>query len=220
MNRGTNKFIDVEKATVALQGKGGQGVLVNGNLILTAAHCVTFSLKGYMTMGEHYMEEIKTKDGALLQVCSWAVEPVSDIAVLGALDEQECSKEVEAFKEFCEQTKPVPIFKGILAVRESIKVYVYTHLGTWLHGKVTQFSTQNFHQVCLEAEEAIIGGTSGSPIVNEEGELVGIVSTSGEKPESPTRGYVGNTPRPLLALPTWICHQIESAKEGNPHSSP
>lgn len=61
MNRGTNKFIDVEKATVALQGKGGQGVLVGGNLILTAAHCVTFSLEGYMTMGDPYMEKSRPR---------------------------------------------------------------------------------------------------------------------------------------------------------------
>jgi len=87
--------------------KGGQGVLVGGNLILTAAHCVTYTLTGAMVLGEYFVEKIKTKDGAELEVCPWAVEPMSDIAVLGALDEQECSDKGKAFEVFCDQTKPV-----------------------------------------------------------------------------------------------------------------
>ena len=42
----------VEKATVRLTGKGGQGVLVPGGLIVTAAHCVNWYLEGGMAMGD------------------------------------------------------------------------------------------------------------------------------------------------------------------------
>jgi V8-like Glu-specific endopeptidase len=213
VNRGTNKFIDVEKATVALQNKGGQGVLVNGNLILTAAHCVTFSLEGSMTQGDHYIEEIKTKDGAVLKVAPIAIEPLSDIAALGALDEQEFSDDVETFEAFCEQTKGIPVFKGTLQFKDSLKVYVHTHKGGWLAGKVTNYSHNLPHRLCIKTEGLIEGGTSGGPIINEQGELVGIVSTyyTSERTSEPTSDS-GLTPRPLLTLPSWVCRQIESAQ--------
>ena len=206
-------FSDVENATVAFTRQGGQGVLVTGNLILTAAHCVDFALTGGMVLGDHYVEGIRTKTGVNLKVSPRAVEPLSDIAALGPLDDQECPNEADGFEWFCELTKPIPLFTGTLAFRESINVYVFTHKGTWLKGKVTQYSTETFHRVCLETEEPIEGGTSGSPVINEAGELVVIVSNSGNDPAGPTGGYVGieGAPRPNLTLPRWICRQIESA---------
>lgn len=51
------------KATVRLLGKGGQGVLVPGKLILTAAHCVTWDADGGMVLGDHYIEDITTANG-------------------------------------------------------------------------------------------------------------------------------------------------------------
>jgi len=56
----------VEKATLSFE-KGGKGVLVPGNMIITAAHCVNFNLDGYMTVleeimpyGEQFFENIIT----------------------------------------------------------------------------------------------------------------------------------------------------------------
>jgi V8-like Glu-specific endopeptidase len=77
---------DVAKATVSLLGQGGQGVLVRNNLILTAAHCINFYCDGRMTLGDYFIEEIKTSEGRKLKVTPYAVEPVSDIVVLGSLD--------------------------------------------------------------------------------------------------------------------------------------
>lgn len=196
-------FREVERATVALTARGGQGVLVRGNLIVTAAHCVAHTLTGGMVLGDHYIEDIKTKAGVNLKVSPWAVEPLSDIAALGSLDAQENATETKAFEDFCEQTNPVPVFTGNLAARKSMKVYVYRHTGKWVEGKATRYNLKNIHMFKLETDEPIESGTSGSPIINEEGELVGIVSNSGT-------GNNGIAPCPLLTLPTWVCRQIES----------
>ena len=72
----------VAKATVRLTRSGGQGVLVCGNVILTAAHCIGFNLEGGMVLGDFYIEDIETAQG-MLKVGPLAVEPISDIAVLG-----------------------------------------------------------------------------------------------------------------------------------------
>ena len=86
-------YTDVAKATVTLLGKGGQGVLVSGNLIITAAHCIAFRCEGEMVLGDYFIEEIKTCEREL-KVALLAVEPVSDLAVLGSLDTQAFAKEV------------------------------------------------------------------------------------------------------------------------------
>ena len=52
-------YTDVANATVTILGKGGQGVLVNGNMIITAAHCIDYSLDGGMVLGDFFLEKIK-----------------------------------------------------------------------------------------------------------------------------------------------------------------
>jgi len=85
---------DVEKATVTILGRIGQGVLIKNNLIITAAHCIDFKNEGEMVVGGYFIEKIKTSEKEL-KVAPLAVEPVSDIAVLGSLDGQEFLKEAE-----------------------------------------------------------------------------------------------------------------------------
>jgi hypothetical protein len=41
-------------ATVQLPTKGGQGVLVPGGFVLTAAHCIDWSLDGGMALGREH----------------------------------------------------------------------------------------------------------------------------------------------------------------------
>jgi len=104
----------VEKATVTIwKGKPhGRGVLVEGNLILTAAHCLDCSCDGSMVMSEHLPVEIQTCDGKKLLTNKIAVEPCSDIAVLGSPDNQAFYEEYERFEKFCERTTPLKMFDG------------------------------------------------------------------------------------------------------------
>ncbi len=121
-------YTDVAKATVTLLGKGGQGVLVSSNLIITAAHCIDYRCEGAMVLGYPFIEKIKTGEKELM-VTPLAVEPVSDLAVLGAPDYEVFPEKAEDFEEFCEHTKPVPLCSDFVPFRE-FKIHIYTHKGT------------------------------------------------------------------------------------------
>ena len=98
----------IERATVTFMKSGGRGILVPGNLVITAAHCIGFSCEGEMALGDSYVEGIKTGQGDLM-VTPWAIEPVSDIAVVGSLDNQTFPSDADAFMKFSEKTDPVQL---------------------------------------------------------------------------------------------------------------
>jgi len=195
----------IEKATVTILKTGGRGVLINGKLIITAAHCVTYKVSGEMALGEYFIEEIETVQGKRLKVSPLAVEPVSDIAVLGSLDDQALPTESDEFGKFCEKTKPTPVYIGEHELHQKFPIYVFNNNRTWSTGTAEQgFLDQP--TLFIETKEPIEGGASGGPIVNDLGELVGIVShfsipIGNEKCN-------GFAPRPHLALPVWLYHKI------------
>ena len=203
-------YTDVAKATVTLSGKDGQGVLVNSNLILTAAHCIDFRCEGEMVLGDYFIEEIKTGEREL-KVAPLAVEPVNDLAVLGSLDNQEFSKEADDFEKFCEDTKPVPLCRRDFVLFRKFRVHIYTHKGIWVTGSAMQ-CCEDAHVLQVETEDQIEGGTSGGPIIDDSGDLVGIVSIFCDIDEG-QRICHGSVPLPHLALPVWVCCQIEKGEE-------
>lgn len=168
----------IEKATVHFPSKGGQGVLVKGNFIMTAAHCVNCSVDSGMMMEDINPEKIVTSSGTGIMVNLLAVEPVSDIAVLGIIDSQEFPEEADKFEKFCNHTRPVKLFRKDFDLFVEYPAYIYTHLREWLTCKVEKtFPTAN--KLVLNPEKAIQPGTSGSPVVNDAGELIGVVSVGG-----------------------------------------
>jgi hypothetical protein len=198
----------IETATVTVRkGDGkGRGVLVSGQLILTAAHCVTYDLEGSMVLGDYFLQEIETSHGVLL-VTPLAVEPVFDIAVLGALDGQEFPDDVEAFEAWCETVTPVAVCRDTLPLAHPSPVALYTHTNSWITGTAT-VPRDEAPSIWLEMAEATERGTSGSPIVTASGAIVGIASNMGGD------GTVGRAPRPHLALPVWVVRRIQSSEEG------
>ena len=196
-------YTRVAAATVTILGKQGQGVLVNDKLIITAAHCISHSSDGEMVLGDMFHERIRI--GAReFTVAPLAVEPVLDIAILGALDDQEFPKEADAFLCVCKDIEPVPVCRSDFALKDEFPVHIYTHKGTWVTGTARNFGEPRLH---VAANEQIEGGTSGGPIINDLGELVGIVSNANDVQESLTES-VGTCPYPSLALPVWVCRRI------------
>ncbi len=106
----------VAAATVLLPEKGGQGVLVSGGFILTAAHCVDWDFEDELGMMDHHVERVDTRDGLSLKVGPCSVDPLTDIAALGALDGEEFYEESQAFEHFCDNTPCVPLHCEDLAV--------------------------------------------------------------------------------------------------------
>jgi len=205
-----NLKIAVEKATVNFLKKGGQGVLVEGGFILTAAHCIDCNCEGDMTMDEYIIEEIETINGNL-KIQPFAVEPVKDIAVLGSLDDQAFNKEATQFEKYCDNIKPIPLCTNNFELDEKKFVsYIFTHKKSWVKATTIYIPTR----LDMYTEEPIESGTSGSPIVNEKGELIGIVSQSKiDSPELETGEYFSHGSHPNMTLPVWVLKKILSPEE-------
>lgn len=205
----------IEAATVKVSlttGEQGQGVLVPGNLVLTAAHCVRWSGSGDMTLAEdEYLAIVTTPTGATFVLKVLAVEPASDIAVLGAPDYQTFTDDADRFEEWCEQTAPVPICYLQLEQGDSVEAFVLTHRHAWVAAEAIRhrFAAPD-GRIWIKYEEPIYGGTSGGPVVTPDGRLLGVVSHVNEILDGPCKGAI---PLARLSLPQWVMARIEDDTE-------
>jgi hypothetical protein len=170
-----------------------------------------------MAFGDRFIQKIRTASGKELIVSPCAVEPVSDIAVLRAPDGEESLEESNAFDEFCENTLPISLSSDPHDFGVWFPISVLSHHGNWINGRAAQFRCDGQAQsLCIETGEPVICGTSGGPIINEKGELVGMVSVVAGV-EQDTRdseidgGCEGSHPRPHLTLPVWVWQAILKA---------
>ena len=135
----------VEDATVALgDAGGGQGVLVPGGFVLTAAHCITWdgTIAG-MALGDHVHVHVRART-ACFKLSVWAVEPVADIGVLGEPDDLESCRAFDAWRD---KIKPVPISARALPVGKPVRVHVLSHEGRWIEGHATSRSSVGSHDL-------------------------------------------------------------------------
>lgn len=192
----------IEKATVSFPDKLAKGVLIKNNMILTASHCVKYKLSGKMDLasGENYHENIQTWSGNL-KIAPLAIEPVSDIAVLGTMDDQEFESDYEEYDYFCKNTSPMKISKKKIQVNERFKIHVFTHKLKWIEG-YAYISHPDSYLLLLDMDDRIKKGTSGSGVYNDNGEIVGIVSKG-----SLERNFAAAV-RPIMALPIWLSGQL------------
>jgi Trypsin-like peptidase domain len=199
---------EVSKATVTIVAKRGSGVLVPGGLVMTAAHCIDWNCTGSMAAwsGTKPPVEIRAYRGENMHIVPYAVEPCSDVAILGPCDSQTFPEDWEAFDEFCQDTQPVTVSRQNFKHLQEIKVHIYGWKKRWITGNAMQRSPSPLWTY-VDTSERVEGGFSGGPIVNEAGALVGICSWSGEG-AMPNGRFYASFPRPHLALPTWICNEI------------
>jgi len=192
----------IENATVSIIETVSKGVLIKNNFILTAGHCVNLGLDGYMDAesAEDYSLGIHTWVGGF-RLTPMAIEPISDIAILGGLDDQEHDDEVELFEDFCRRTSPIKVSRDILEVNKKIRIFVFTHELKWISGYA--FISSSYSNILiLDMDEPLKKGTSGSGVFNENGEIVGIFK------KASTDTNTGLATRPRLTLPVWIARQI------------
>lgn len=210
----TKTMNTVARATIRFPDRG-LGVLVPGGLILTAAHVVEWTHTGLMALGngEEFVQKIEA-GGQPHLVYPFAVEPVADLAVLGALDGQWFPEAEEAFERFCEATAAVLLATTEFPYGARIPAHVFTHTGQWITGHVAQWRPES-PKLSLEPDEAIQGGTSGGPVVTDDGRLLGVVSWSGQaapgsKQIERDAAWVrsGAIPRPHLTAPVWLVPQM------------
>jgi S1-C subfamily serine protease len=203
----------VKRATVVIDAgaKGhGQGVLVNGDFVLTAAHCVTWDGDGEMALGDRYIEKLTTR-GRDMQASVCAVDPVADIAALGDIGDGELLEVMGPFQRWCRETDSVPLRRSLPVLNKSLDVFILSHTGEWVTGRITEHQSWARGRVYVEADQQIRGGTSGGPIVDPSGQLVGVVSSFSESPGVSER-CGGLQPFAWLALPMWVRREILLAR--------
>ena len=199
---------EVSNAMVTIVANGSNGVLVPGSLIMTAAHCIEWNCTGAMGAGrgERPIVEICTNRGQKIRLQPCAVEPCNDIAVLGEADGEHFPEDWEAFLEFCESTKAVTVSAENFLHNQNVEVHIGGSRTRWVKGTAIQRSPSPLWTY-VETGKKIAGGFSGGPIVTPAGQLVGIVSWSGQQ-RMPKGKFYASFTRPHLALPTWICNEI------------
>jgi hypothetical protein len=205
----------VEAATVRLVNLQGQGVLVPGGFILTAAHCVKWDRAADWQKRRALVELIETRDGRrfLADVC--AADLVADIAALATADNEEMPADAKAFDLFAESVEGVPIATCPPESGDDVPVWVLTHNGAWITGTLTQRGGPDspLPVLWLCPDGDIECGTSGGPVVDGAGGLLGIVSRFGVLIVSGEEHRHGSAPMPWLALPRWLADSIVAAQE-------
>jgi CBS domain-containing protein len=120
--------------------------------------------------------------------------------------------EADAFEAFCAETMPVSVCSADFDLDVAVPVHILTHSGAWIRARATRYGVPGEGpggRVWITAERGIENGTSGSPVIDDAGQLVGIVSWSGGVAGAPALD--GLMPRPHLALPGWIWRRIQVA---------
>jgi hypothetical protein len=202
---------EIKAATVRFTKMGGQGVLIPNRLILTAAHCIEWSGDGRMVMGDDIIEEIETKDGRTLRVTATTVDPVSDIAAMCGLDNQACYNDSERFDEFCDDTAAIPLSTTRPELFAEFPIRILTHKCEWICG-TGQFCNETGSSMFIKAKAQIEGGTSGGPVVDAAGNLIGVISFASETIPKRTE-CDGSIAFACRALPVWLIDDLNKQAE-------
>lgn len=204
----------VKRATVSFPRRGGQGVIVAGGYIITAAHVVGWTGTGDMTLGrEDYWEEFCLGGKETLRAQVLAAEPVADVAFLGCPDDQYDPDGAEIFETLIEGVAPISIYTNAIRVNAPFRVHILTHKGTWVTGEAQRYG-RNPTAIAVHADDQIVGGTSGGPVVTNDGRLLGVVSSFNIANGIGKGVCTGPVPRPHLSAPVWLARQISSAGNG------
>ncbi len=183
-----------------------------GGFVVTATHCIKWDPRGGMALGDHFLEPIETNSGAHFRLKPYFADPISDIAVLGEPDNQELPEDADAFEQWREHTDPIPLAVVSLDAGYNLPVHVFAYKDEWIRATLEWYGMPGAlpnGRILMKAKRPIVGGTSGSPVVDHGGRLVGVVSQAGGAVSQPT--YDGPMPIARLALPAWVIAQIDAA---------
>ena len=199
---------DAAKRAVVTVGEG-RGFIVEATLydlprrlILTAAHCLPglppthpASYQKERTFAK-LLGRLGDKEPKVWAECLFA-DPVADIAVLTTPDGQEFYDEAEAYDELTEGAAALRI---VDAPQEG-PGWLLTLDGRWVVCTVHHSGGPLW---IFDAAEPIIGGMSGSPILDADGAAIGVVSCAGgisgepQTESGPNPRLMGNLPGFLL----------------------
>jgi len=160
------------------------------HLVVTAAHCLPSfpPAHAFSYLEQRTYRELLGPlggDNTVWAECLFA-DPIADVAVLGSPDNQELSDEADKYDALVDAVEPLEI----VPAPEEGRGRLLSLDGQWFECLVRHFGGG----LCLfECKQPIVGGMSGSPVRNENGAAIGVVSIGSNAPQ------FGEGPNPNLA---------------------
>jgi hypothetical protein len=192
------------KASVITIGQGGRGFIIEGphseRFVVTAAHCLRKLPRPKISDSEDRFYRLLAAPGKKARImveCLFA-DPISDVAVLGAPDNQATPDDADAYQTLIVAATTIPINYAPPTELDGSTAWVLMLDGEWAPCLVQCYKDGRL-RLEAAAEGVIVGGMSGSPILARDGSAIGVIS------RSDSSGKFGG-PNPQLSrnLPGWL----------------
>jgi hypothetical protein len=128
------------------------------------------------------------------------VDPIADIAILGAPDNQELSDQYEAYETMVDASEVLEICEPA----QRCRAFLLSLENQWFECTVQHMKGPLW---ISGAAAGIVGGISGSPIMADDRTAIGVMCCSGGTTDVSTEG--GPNPRLMGNLPGWHFERLQ-----------
>ena len=211
-----------KSAVVVVGPGGGRGFVMESafgrgkhmlseRLIVTAAHCLP-SLPPAHPLSyldeKIYLDVLSSLEAETPHIpaeCIY-VDPVADIAILAEPDVQDFFERWEEYNALVQAAGTIQLSTRDPA--KGIRGWLLSLDGRWQPCQVSSMGQYGQRLLIADATSGIVGGMSGSPILLDDGKVVGLVSVSIESPAGPETQKAGPQPRLSQCLPVWVVKSL------------